>query len=312
MSARITTRARVSAIPALLAAGAFASIPGVLTTAAHSQATPEGATVPAGWADLGLPGLNLTVTAEGVEGVPESVEAGRYLLTVGGEGGPEDFALGAIFLQLPEGLALDDALAQAGEASESYPAFFYESVLPGSKAALVAVGETSATSIIDLTPGPGQWVVLDNTFSKPPVPFSVTGEMPADLPEPESTATLLMGEMYFELSDGSLVAGDNLIKIVNEGAQPHFVEVVGVPEGTTNENVAATIEMEMGATPAAEPLDFAQTMPVAFFAEQSTGVTAWAPVTLEAGTYAVLCWVTDPETGMPHAMMGMHDVYVVE
>ena len=37
--------------------------------------------------ELGLPELNLTLTPDAIEGMPESVDAGRYLLTVGGEGG---------------------------------------------------------------------------------------------------------------------------------------------------------------------------------------------------------------------------------
>jgi hypothetical protein len=144
------------------------------------------------------------------------------------------------------------------------------------------------------------------------VPFEVTGELPADLPEPEAAATLAMGEMFIELREGTLAAGENLVKLVNEGAQPHFVDFSLVPDGTTNDNIAATIQMEMGATPEAEPLDMAATMPAAYLPEQSTGVTAWHAVSLEAGTYAVMCWISDPETGMPHAMLGMHNVVVVE
>lgn len=308
MTSRISSRARVAAIPALLAAGAVAALPAGLRPAL-AQSSPE---APSQLADLGLPELNINLTADAIEGVPDSLDAGRYLLTIGGEAGPDDFALATIIMQLPEGVPVDDAVAQIGDGSEGLPEFFYEAVFAGGKSALVAAGETSASSVIDLTPGPGQWVVLDTTFARPPVPFTVNGEMPSDLPEPESNATILMGEMYFELSEGTLVAGENLVKIVNEGAQPHFVEVMGVPEGTTNANITAMIDSQMGATPSADPLDLSQAVPVAYIGEQSTGVTVWAPLTLEAGTYAVLCWITDPETGMPHAMMGMHDVYVVE
>jgi hypothetical protein len=244
--------------------------------------------------------------------MPESVEAGRYLLTVTGQPGPEDYAIGAIFMQLPEGLSLDDALAQAGEATDAAPAFFNESIFASGAAALAPAGQTSAVSIIDLAPGAGQWIALDPSFARMPVPFAVTGEMPADVVEPEANATIGMGEMYIELNEGSLVAGENLIKVVNEGVQPHFIEVLGVPEGTTNDNITGAIEAEMGATPSAEPVDINAAMPAAYMPEQSEGVVAWHAVTLEAGTYAVMCWITDPETGMPHAMLGMHNVFVVE
>jgi hypothetical protein len=273
----LNARVRVTAVPALLAAGALASLPGFLKTAAASQATPapDGAAVPAAWAELGLPELNLTFTADGIGGMPESIEAGRYLVTVTGEAGPDDFALGGIFMQLPEGLAFEDAMAQAAEATDDVPAFFFESSFAGGAAALIPAGQTSATAIVDLAPGAGQWLLLDPSFSRQPVPFAVTGELPADLAEPESTATLGMGEMYIELNEGELVAGENLVKVVNEGAQPHFIEFMSVPDGTTNDNVTAAIEAMSGATPSAEPLDMEAAMPAAYVPEQSSGVTAW-------------------------------------
>ncbi len=312
----MNTRARVTAIPALIAAGALTALPGVLkTAAAHQDAATPGAVaapeVPAAWADLGLPEINLTI-GEAIEGMPESIEAGRYLVTVTGTPGPEDFAIGATFLQLPEGLAFEDAMAQAGEATDGPPAFFFESIFGGGAAAMVPAGQTSATAIVDLAPGAGQWLVLDPSMSRAPIPFEVTGELPTDLAEPESSATIGMGEMYIELNEGSLVAGENLVKLVNEGAQPHFVEFQTVPDGTTNENVGAAIEQFMGATPSAEPVDLESALPAAYLPEQSSDVTVWHALNLEAGTYAVTCWITDPESGMPHAMLGMHNVFVVE
>jgi hypothetical protein len=135
--------------------------------------------------------------------------------------------------------------------------------------------------------------------------------MPADLVEPETNATLTMDEMTIELTDGELVAGENLIKVDNIGAQPHFIEIMAVPDGTTRDNIEAAIAVEMGGTPEGEPMDFKATIPAAYIGEQSTGITAWAAVTLQPGTYAAMCFVMDPGTGMPHAMMGMHQVFVV-
>jgi len=44
----------------------------------------------------------------------------------------------------------------------------------------------------------------------------------------------------------------------------------------------------------------------------SMGKTGWIPVTLEAGTYVLLCFVPDIESGMPHAYHGMYQVITVE
>lgn len=302
------TRARVTAIPALLVSGIVASMPGVLkSTAAHDahvQATPDAG---AGLADLGLPELNLNVTPDTVEGVPESLEAGRYLLTLSSEADPSNGPAGVLILQLPDGMTLDDAMAEGGEAQDGPPAFYYDSILPGGAA---PTPDGPGVSVIDLVPG--EWIVAGAALSTPPVILTVTGEMPVDLPEPESNATFTMGEMYIEISEGELHAGENLIKIENVGLQPHFVAFSQVPEGTTGENVEALLQSEMSGTPVAGALDFAEIVPVADSVEQSTNTTMWMPLTLEAGTYAGLCFIPDPVTGMPHAAMGMYTVFTVE
>ncbi|MBA2759415.1 MAG: hypothetical protein H0U38_06960 [Chloroflexia bacterium] len=63
---------------------------------------------------------------------------------------------------------------------------------------------------------------------------------------------------------------------------------------------------------AAGALDLADIVPVADSAEQSTDTTMWMPLTLEPGTYVGICFVPDPETGLPHAAMGMYIVFTVE
>lgn len=301
----MNTRARVTAIPAILAAGAFATLPGVLkSVAAQGSATPEAATA---FADLGLPELTLSVSAEGVEGVPESTEAGRYLLTVNGEPPSETSPGGVLILQLPEGVSMDDAMAQGAEAQDGPPDFYYDSILPGG----ASIAESGpGVAVIDLQPG--DWIVAGAQLSTQPVIMTVTGELPATLPEPDSNATFSLSEMVIEISDGALVAGENVIKIENNGDQPHFVDLNKVPDGTTNENIAATVQSEMSGTPAPGAVDFADVQFITSSADQSSGTTMWMPLTLEAGTYAALCWFPDRETGMPHAFMGMHTVFTVE
>lgn len=303
----MNTRARVTTIPAILAAGALASIPVPKTVAAQGSATPQAspATVPAAWADLGLPELNFNLTAETVEGVPESIEAGRYLLSVTGEPASETSPGGVLILQLPEGTSMDDAMAEGAAAQDGPPAFFYEAVLPGG----AEIGQSGTSiSVIDLSPG--EWIVSGSGLSTPPVVFTATGELPTDLPEPESNATLTLDEMTITVTDGELAAGENQLRIENIGDQPHFVTIDRVPDGTTAENVEATLQSMMG-TPVEGAIDFADLVHVGGSADQSSGTTMWMPITLEAGTYVGLCFITDPETGMPHAMMGMHIIFSV-
>ncbi len=306
----MNTRARITVIPALFAAGAVASLPRFLGTAAAQDASPAAGTaeVPAEWADLGLPEIELQFTSSEITGMPESVEAGRYLVTIHGEPAEDDWAFAPTFLQLPEGMTIDD-LASA-DVSQGPPEFFYTALVPGGPAILATSGATSAVGIVDLQPG--EWIVAGSALAQPPSPFTVTGEMPAELPEPESNVTFTIGEMVINLSEGALTVGDNLVKVDNIGAQPHFVEVSKVPDGTTAENIEATIAGFMGATPSAEPLAEEDFVAVAFSNEQSGQTTQWSTMTItEPGTYAATCWIPDPETGMPHAAMGMYTVFEI-
>ena len=311
MQARITSRARVTAIPAILAAGAFASMPAVFKAAAQDAATPAAAALPEAWADLGLPEIELQFTSAEVTGMPESVEAGRYLVTIHGEPTEEDWAFGPMFLRVPDDMTMDDLMEQASGATEGPPAFYYDAVIAGGPVILAASGATSAVGVVDLVPG--DWIVAGSALEQPPSPFTVTGEMPAELPEPESDVTLTIGEMVINVSAGALALGDNRVKVENIGTQPHFVELAKVPDGTTEENIEATIAGFMGGTPEAEPLAEEDFVVAAFSNEQAGQTVQWSVMTIEEpGTYAATCWIPDPESGMPHAAMGMYAIIEVE
>ena len=66
---------RIRPLAIILALVAVLVIPGGTSA---QQATPAAGP----FADLGLPELDITVTATGYEGIPDQIEAGRYLLTV--------------------------------------------------------------------------------------------------------------------------------------------------------------------------------------------------------------------------------------
>lgn len=308
----VSTRSRVTAIPVLAAAGLMSSLPFALKAAAHQEdASPEAASAANPFADLGLPEIELHFTSKEVSGMPESVEAGRYLVTVHGEPTEEDWAFGPMFLQVPEGMTMEDMMAQAAGATEGPPAFFYEAVVAGGPVILAGSGATTAYGVVDLPAG--EWIVAGSGLAQPPSPFTVTGEMPAELPEPESDVTLTIGEMVINVSEGAFGVGEHVVKVENIGAQPHFVEIAKVPDGTTEANIEATIAGFMGGTPEAEPLAEEDFVSVAFSNEQSGQTVQWVTMTIsESGTHAATCWIPDPETMMPHAAMGMYTIIEVE
>jgi hypothetical protein len=111
--------------------------------------------------------------------------------------------------------------------------------------------------------------------------------------------------------EGELAPGPQVIAVTNVGAQPHHLFMARTPEQVTEEQIGQILELEMqGATPAPDeglpnPDEF---LPVAYVSTLSSGVTAWIPVNLEQGTYVMVCFVPDIETGMPHAFEGMYQI----
>ena len=297
----MNTRARVKAVPVLIAASVgLTSFGRVFGHEGHDHGIAK--LQPTGFEEI-----NLTIEESGVTGMPESIEAGRYLVNVTGpepgEMGPSGFTI----VQLPEGLTAEQALEDTLGATEGPPEWYLD-VIWGGGAAIVE--GTEAWVVLDLTPG--TWHVTTLQGSTLAVPFEVTGEFPAEVEDAGASVELDMFEMDFQVLSGEFVAGENIVTVHNSGAQIHFVELLAVPDGTTEEQVDALFNSYMTGTPEPDMLDESQTMPVFYAPEQSPGVSMTFPLNLEAGTYLFTCWVPDPETGMPHAMIGMHELISIE
>ncbi len=236
-----------------------------LSVVAAQEATP--ATGESAFAGLGLPELDITVTPTGFEGLPEEIEAGRYLVTITAADDLE-FGGGAGFVLPPEGMTVDEYLA--AHAGEGGPAEV-EGEVPGGTPILAGeatpVVSEPAQSIFDATYAgglflptgasaqvvldlpPGDWLAWGGYPDAPqePVPFTVTGEMPADLPEPEAGAVIEMGEYFFEISEGALTAGQQVLELQNVGEQLHFLDAGMIPNEVTEEDIAEVLEIEQQA-----------------------------------------------------------------
>ena len=311
-------------------------IVGMIPVAAQEEATPE-----SGLADLGLPTLDVTVTGSGYEGIPETLEAGRYLVNVTASDDVGEFGGGVAFIQ-PSGMTADEFLgllsgppdesgvgaaastpideanatpAEGGEGMGGPPPAVFESHYAGG--AYAAGPGQSAEIVLDL--GPGEWIAWadDPEAAQEPVIFEVTGEMPTDLTEPESSATITMGEYVIAVSEGELTAGPQVIKVENLGVQPHFVVSAIGPDGMTREQVGVVLEEEAAAQVTGTPPAYSDLNPDEDFGEgfytgtQSTGTAVWVPVDLEAGTYLMGCFFPDIADGMPHTDKGMYTVIEV-
>src|SRR5215217_7865156 len=224
------------------------------------------------FADLGLPELTSTLTDTALEGVPAETPAGRYQVTftnnVTGTGDPFQDTWSVEFVQLPEGMTVDDLTAlftgppegkggsgspeaQAGDAAaEGSPAagedpfaFLYETHLAGGPGALQ--GETTQ-GVIDLIPG--DYAVA--TFGLAATAMTVTESDTAspEAGEIESTATITetgtSGSFDFEAS--GLAPGPGVLEIHNDSDQPHFVFAIRSGAPITEDEVLTLLSEDEG------------------------------------------------------------------
>ena len=286
------------------------------------------------FAELGLPELEITVSEEGAEGFPASLEAGRYLVRLTAdaalefEGGFElvhpvdmtaeefvaalEFAFGAPAEASPEAATPAEPVTSATPAPGGFmlPSIFDDSIWGGG--AYAPAGQTVEV-VLDLTPG--EWIALHN--GDPDI-IEVTGEMPADLPEPEENAVVEMGEYYVEIAEGGLTTGSNIVRVDNAGEQPHFLILSRLPDGLTREQVDAALALSSQADATGTPPVFTDFNPdedaedLLSTANQSPGVSIWVQIdNLEAGTYGLICFFPDEGDGLPHAYHGMYTIFEV-
>jgi hypothetical protein len=322
------------------AAAAFALLP------ARSLVLAQDATPGAGAADfasLGYPELKVTITDTGYEGIPDTLPAGRYLLTATAktttepspDANPPTVAFlsptpagmsAADFVQMfappagasPEAMGSPEAMPmgspeaaggdQGGGEDQQLPLEIYQMKFAGGT--MVFPGQQTAQAVIDLPAG--EWVAWadDPSGGVTPATFTVTGDMPADLKDPDSDITATLVDFAITI-EGNLTAGSHVIKVQHHGAQPHFLEMEKGPDTMTKEQVEAALQGEMSGTPAANGLSDNDLQPVFYSPTQSIGTVTWHTIDLPAGTLMAACFFPTAGTGVPHAMEGMVDVFKV-
>lgn len=288
-----------------------------MTVTAHAQdATPTSA-----FEGLDLPTLDITVTGTGYEGIPTEIDAGRYLIIATATEATAEFGGGNVSFVQPVGATAEEYLqavapppaeatpsADGGE--DAPPPFVYESTYAGG--AFISPSQP-VHMVIDLHPG--EWIAWGGDATAPwsPVIFEATGEMPAELAEPVVSATITMDEHSFAVSDGEMVAGSQIVRIENTGAQMHHVSAGRIIDGIDRDDVLAVLQADMTGTPAVVDFNPEEDFQTVFFSgNQSGGSTMWLAVDLQTGPHVMLCFVMDPETGLPHALLGMVEVIDVE
>ncbi len=236
--------------------------------------------------------------------LPDQVNAGRTLIVYENVGQESTHPF---MLRLPDDVTVDQALADLGPEAMEPPAWFLDADFPG------FVGETlpgqTSFAVVDLEAGP-HLILHDSAVHLDVVATEAT---PAVTQNPPSDATVSLFEMGYEFPE-TLDAGRQVWEVENVGEEPHELLLIRSAVPATAEQIIALFSSESedeNATPVGGGPSFADIDPVGGVGWLSPGATAWTEVDLQPGTYAMICFVFDSETGLPHLMLGMADVFTV-
>ena len=267
---------------------------------------------------LGLPELRLSVSETGID-VPSEAAAGRNLVVLDN---PSPYDVEVTLFLPPAGLTAD-RLQATPDSDEGEPGWFYDAVTAGGVSA--EPGGTDR-AVVDLAPA-GDWVVEVGRYpnddaATTPVDFRESSFMPllvaGDAPAAADVAagvTVEMRDDAFAIAD-RVAGGPQLWAVTNVGQEPHHVVLTRPTVPVTDALVAEWLSFEFGmapadATPSPNLPTFDAFADVAYVPVLSAGRTTWVALDLEPGTYVAFCFVSDRETGMPHAAMGMVEVFTV-
>jgi hypothetical protein len=97
-------------------------------------------------------------------------------------------------------------------------------------------------------------------------------------------------------------------RFTNRDDTLHFMEIIPVKRGTSDAEVQAALTSPNQSGPP----PFFRDGPSGGNDVVSPGRTLQVTYNLPRGTYVLACFVIDEETGMPHALMGMHKVVILK
>jgi hypothetical protein len=250
-------------------------------------------------AAAGIPDITIGATDYSFD-VPSTIPGGLTHFTLQNTG-TEDHQ--ALFFRLDEGVTFEE-LASGLENAQSEADF----LAFGSFAAGPIAGPGGTfDATLDLEPG--SYVLICTIPSPDGVPHADKGmvttlevtEPPAKQPAaPQADVTVTLTDFAFDVPD-TLPAGETVFDVVNDGAQIHEMGMIKLDEGATLDEVLASLEAEEG--------PYSVVGALYGLSSQSNG---WTTIDLTPGTYALVCFVTDPDSGQPHIALGMYDSVTVE
>ena len=258
-------------------------------------------------ATYGLPEISIVQRDDGYD-APREVAAGRYLIALASKPG---LAAYLNLVRAPAGLSdaeADEQLLSAARNDVPVAGWTYGG-------GTYAFGGNTSWVVLDLAPGEWAWGLttqpdVDNAEETVHLmPLTVTAGDATASPVAagiEPTADVTMTEFVFEGIDGAtLPAGPQVWRFTNRGAQAHHMVLFRTPTLITQEAVAALFASFMSATPTPPPSWWMESVWVGYAAIMSPGQSILTEYDLTPGSYAALCFIIDPATGMPHLVEAM-------
>lgn len=235
--------------------------------------------------------LTVSVTAEGLS-APETLPAG--LVTLNFEA-PAEAPLISIFARLGEGITPEALMAGLFED----PAGIAPQVTFKGSPFLLPGQSTNITYNLES----GEYILLNVGAEMPQVAMiSVTGDASPESVEPDADLNITMVDFGYGLPL-TIPAGQHIWRVENVGKQWHEMAVVAVEPGTTLDDIRATLAS--GEEPGA---------PVFALMPMNSGEQTWMQVSLEPGTYAIVCHLPDimqAAEGHIHHELGMLQLITV-
>jgi uncharacterized cupredoxin-like copper-binding protein len=114
--------------------------------------------------------------------------------------------------------------------------------------------------------------------------------------EPIADLTVTMKDFLFDLPE-TLPAGPRTIKVINNGPEPHELNLLRLAEGKTLEDVNQFLAAPNGPPPF---------VPVGGINGLDAGLSGYIEFDFEPGTYVAICYIPSPHAeGHPHFTLGM-------
>lgn len=261
----------------------------------------------------GLPEVEIVQRADGYD-APRELPAGRYLVALVSKPGLSAYLS---LVRTPAGLSeteADEQLLSAARSDVPVPGWTYGG-------GTFAFGGDTAWVVFDLEPGEWTWGLTsqadvdDAEETVHLMPLTVTDGSPVASPsagEIEPSVRVTMTEYVFKGLEGTtLAAGPQVWQFTNDGHHPHHMVLFRTPDLITQDDVNELFGAFMNATPTTPPSWWMESVWVGYAAIMSPGQSMLTEYNLSPGSYVALCFITDPETGMPHLVEGMAQAFTV-